>query len=253
MIGVKNDMQYYDWIKKYTDNNMSESDRSSFKNELKKNSLLSDEYNHYLKMIRERNKGSVDKLSQRFKEIDTELDKELEFKNSVSSLKRVYLKRCVGVAAAILLLISITLFIKTSVNINQITEQYWEEDRGLPLFMEPSSNVNLSDAMVNYQDGKYAIALERMSILNTNNKNDTLNYYMGNCLYKLDNLEKAKKMFKEVLKNKKSVFLEKAEYRLAFCYLPNNKNWALTLFKKIKNTPFHLYQIQAKEILKHIQ
>jgi hypothetical protein len=244
-----NDIKYFEYIRQYLDNEMSPLDKKSFEEELEKNLILKDEYNLYLSLIKGLRQNNIDALRQRFKEID----KEFEAKKTILISKKIKYKRYFAVAASIALLISITLFIKSSKNTNQIAEKYWEEDRGLPTLMGESSDIDLDRAMMYYKENKYSIALKKLLLLKTKNNNDTLNYYIGNCEYKLGNFNRAKKSFKEVLKFKKSVFFEKSEYRLAFCFLPTNKKYAIILFEKIKNTQYHLYQKQSKEILKSLQ
>jgi len=100
----ENDLNFSAYIKKYINKELSISDSKSFEDELEKNLILKNEYDQYLILIKESKQKNIDALTQRFKEIDAELDSELELKKIIPKTKRVFYKRYLLLLAAIALL-----------------------------------------------------------------------------------------------------------------------------------------------------
>jgi tetratricopeptide (TPR) repeat protein len=84
-------------------------------------------------------------------------------------------------AAAILIFAAIGGFWWFSTTQNErLYAEYFTPDPGLPTTMSSSTNFEFYDAMVDYKQGNYKIAIEKWELLESKQPgNDTLNYFLG--------------------------------------------------------------------------
>jgi hypothetical protein len=86
-MNLKNILKHSKYIKKYENNDMMPRDKLSFEEELEKNLILKDKYNRYLISTKKLRLKNIDALRQRFKEIDKELDTELQLDEALIIIK----------------------------------------------------------------------------------------------------------------------------------------------------------------------
>lgn len=153
------------------------------------------------------------------------------------------------IAAGIAMLISLSIwfFNKPSAN-EKLFETYYNPDPGLPTVMGSSDNYRFYEAMVDYKQGNYHVAIKKWEEqLLAKPGNDTLSYFLGSAHLANGNNKKALAYFNKTLNSKESVFSRDAHYYLALGQLQNdnakeaikNLNRASTerskvLLKKIK-------------------
>ena len=86
--------------------------------------------------------------------------------------------------------------------------------------MSSNTNFEFYDAMVNYKQGDYKVAIKKWTALLENNAvNDTLNYFLGMAYLANKNEKVAIPLFKTVTKNRNSYFKNDAYYYLGLAYL----------------------------------
>ena len=153
----------------------------------------------------------------------------------------------IAAGIAILLSLSIWFFNKPSPN-EKLFQTHYSPDPGLPTVMGSSDNYRFYEAMVDYKQGNYDVAIKKWEEqLLAKPGNDTLSYFLGSAHLANGNHKKAMEYFNTTLNSKESVFSNDAHYYLALVQLQNdnmeeaikNLNRASTerskaLLKKIK-------------------
>jgi tetratricopeptide (TPR) repeat protein len=80
--------------------------------------------------------------------------------------------------------------------------------------------------------------------------NDTLHYYLGVCYYQMDDPINAIRSFRTVMRQRESVWEQKAEFRLGLSLLKaEKKEEAKTVFETMSRLPRHAYREKAASIL----
>ena len=102
----------------------------------------------------------------------------------------------------------------------KLYSDHFYPDPGLPTTMSNSTNYDFYDAMVNYKQGEYKIALQKWEALDK--KNDTVNYYIGVSHLALENQEKAITYLEKSLQNTQFGLANDAYFYLGLAHLKNN-------------------------------
>jgi TolA-binding protein len=124
------------------------------------------------------------------------------------------------IAAGIVLVISLGFLVKLSVrNKTSAITNYWIEDAGFKVWMGDSDkSMALNSGMSYYRAEDYKLALEQFVKIT---QNDTALYYSGISFIKLNELDSAEKVLKQLLPE--SAYKNKSNFYLSLCYLSNNK------------------------------
>ncbi|SMC41676.1 tetratricopeptide repeat protein [Cellulophaga tyrosinoxydans] len=146
--------------------------------------------------------------------------------------------KSLSIAASILILFGSFWVFNQQPSNEKLFEHYFEPDRGLETTMSQTDNYQFNDAMVDYKNLKYDLAIEKWEILLKNKpENDTLNYFLGSAYLANNKDIKAIDYFKKVVVNQQSSFTQDAYYYLGLAYLQgNNTEAAIEYFKK-NNSP----------------
>lgn len=130
------------------------------------------------------------------------------------------------IAATVLLLLSVGgfwFFNRADPN-ERLFHEYYTQDPGLPTVMGSNDNYEFYEAMVDYKQGNYAIAIEKWGkLLEKKPENDTLNYFMGSAYLANDNALRSLRYLEQVSNDKSSKFRDDALYYLALGYLKVNR------------------------------
>lgn len=139
----------------------------------------------------------------------------------------------IGIAAGFIIALGIFWALNGSSN-QRLYNKYFKPDPGLPTTMSTSDNFVFYDAMVNYKQGDYKIAISKWEKLELKApKNDTINYFLGVAYLADKNPEKAVAYLNKTTNNAKSVFLEDAYYYLGLAYLKSDQtDAAIQAFQK---------------------
>lgn len=122
-------------------------------------------------------------------------------------------------AAAILLAIAF-LWVYSVPQNERLYAKYFTPDPGLPTVMSSNSNFEFYDAMVNYKQGEYKMAIDKWDVLKTKTpNNDTLNYFLGVAHLANKNETTAIDLLKQVTQNSNFALSDEAFYYLGLAQL----------------------------------
>ena len=193
---------------------MSPKEQGLFELRLKKNKDLQesfDEFNLLFETIEE------DGLRSKLERFHNKVVQD----KPVIKLKVSKTKFNIGIAAAatILLTMGLWFFNRPSAN-ERIFNKYYTQDPGLPTVMGTNDNYKLYEAMVDYKQEKYVIAIGKWKkLLETMPENDTLNYFLGVSQLAIDNESQAITHLKIAEKTKESIFKNEIYLFLGLAYL----------------------------------
>lgn len=155
--------------------------------------------------------------------------------------------RTLTIAASVLILIGGFWFFNQQPNNEKLFEQFFEPDRGLATVMSTTDNYDFDDAMVDYKNEKYDVAIQKWNVLlKSKPKNDTLNYFIGVAHLANKNEVKAIDYLKKTIEVENGAFALDAYYYLGLAQLKlNNAQAAIANFQK-NNSP------KSKEIISEL-
>ena len=135
---------------------------------------------------------------------------------------RSLFRRRITVAAAIIIAAGIFWFINGDSN-ERLYTKHFTPDPGLPTVMSnDNANFAFYDAMVNYKQGDYDLAISKWEKQRANSpQNDTLNYFIGSAYMANKNITRGIQFLNRVLEADQSIFKSDANYYLGLSYLRN--------------------------------
>ena len=236
----------------YVEGNLNAGDRQRFELALKTDVKLQEELLLYKIVVAGIRCEKEVEIRARLTEIDHELDAATA--NVLQIKKNPNNKYFPLIAASVtfLLLAGAIWVYKANYSKQALINRFTVADPGLPVLMGVSDHTTLDEIMSQYKQGHYENAyneLARLAAVNLNN--DTLEYYSGVLLMKLNRPQEAVFYFKKTLLFKESIFRAEAEYRLGMALWETDDNaQAHELFDKMSNTKNHPYKEQAQAILR---
>jgi hypothetical protein len=207
---------------------------------LKKNESNSDEVDGFLTLYHLM-KGDTEKIKSYLQETKKKVTQSSPKTRNISILKY---------AAIFIAVIGIGSFFFLKSNSVDYYSNYADKDPGLPVFMSIDQN-KLDNWMLDYKEEKFDIALkEGIQLAKDYPKNDTINYYLGIIQLEIKQPEKAIQSFNKI-KNKESIYFEKARFLKCIGLLETNKEKAkIELLKLSKENS--TYSKKATKIIEDI-
>ncbi len=153
------------------------------------------------------------------------------------------------IAASITILVTMGLWFFNRPNTNErLYDKYYTQDPGLPTVMGSTDNYDFYEAMVDYKQGHYKIAIGKWEKLLTQKpENDTLNYFLGVSHIANNQFERALEFLNKNKDNASSRFFDENNFYLGMTYLKMNQmNKAKTFLEKSEMP-------ESKEVLKSLQ
>jgi tetratricopeptide (TPR) repeat protein len=251
---MKNELDYSLYIERYLDGEMSKEEKLWFTRELKGSP--------YLKKELELRKN----LNDAIRETDViDFRKQLKgvFETShVETLGRsrifpVSRRIAVGLSALVIAVSGglLSLLSNHHMENREIFETYFKPaEPGLTYRSEQNeADIELRNAMQFYENGKYEQALRGFeSVLRSDSTRIGLNLYSGISQMEIERYNDANTSFHAIIDNNYILYIEQAEWYLAFCYLmTNDLTKAEEQFGMIADRKGY-YQHQARKILKKI-
>ena len=131
---------------------------------------------------------------------------------------------------------------------------YYQPDAALLIRGTNSQNATLIQAFQMYENKEYTNALTLFSqVLDTDSENIPVQFYSGISNIELGQYQNALHPFNYIIEHKQNLYVERAEWYAALCFLKLNENEnAVDLFRKISLSGSS-YKDKAHEILKSIQ
>ncbi|RKE98311.1 tetratricopeptide repeat protein [Ichthyenterobacterium magnum] len=215
----------FELIERYLLNTMSETEFISFNETLKTDSLLKEKVENCritLQAIEEQ--SLIEKFDTFHQEITLENNSKII--SLSDNVKQVKWYKKYTVAASIILLLGLSgiWYLSSTQNPKQLYNKYFNVDPGLPTIMsDNTSHFKFYDAMVNYKQGEYIIAISKWEALLKNKpQNDTLNYFIGVAHLANKNEDAAIKFLDNVILNSNTTFKNEAYHYLGLAYLKTN-------------------------------
>jgi len=251
---MKNELDYSVFIERYLDGEMQKDEMLWFTRELKGNSVLKKELE-----LRHRVNEAIRETE--VMDFRRQLQEVME-KSVVEEGRHVHSYQPKKLAAAITLLIviisasTILMIFNRNMNNQEIYSSYFRPaETGITFRAEGSNNdMELRTAMQYYDEGKYEKALLAFEkILNADSTRVGLNLYSGISQMEIKRYSDANKSFRKIIDNDYILYMEQAEWYLAFCYLmTNNRTKAEEQFAIIAERK-GFYQHQARKILRRMR
>ncbi len=247
------EIDYAAFIERYLDREMSQEEQLWFTRELKGNALLNKE----LRLREAVNRAVAETEVMAFRDQLNAIYEGSDIRVHSRPEKPVRRKLAmVSAFAAAFGLLLLLLFSNRNYNNIEIYNKYFSPvEAGFTFRAEGNIMDNdLRTAMQYYESGDYAKALAYFEkILNTDKSRIGLNLYSGISQMELEKYNDARKSFNQIINNNYILYLEQAEWYLAFCYLMTNEtDKAREQFAMIENRR-GFYHKQARKILRHIK
>lgn len=247
------DLKHIEQIEQYCEGKMSLEEKSAFEAKLFIDEDLKDELELYKTIVSSFKSTKEESVRTKLKEIDAELDKGFNLNTNRSSTT-IKNKNYFAIAASVTIiigLISYFMFFYTSKD--KLIASFEVEEPGLPVLMGSSSNVIFDDGMSTYKQNDFQSSLPIFeNLLKDNPASDTLNYFVGIILSRMNKHNEAMPFFETVVMNSNSSFQSKASYYLGLCYWKTNDMFkAKEIFKQISQDSSSPFSEKATEILKH--
>jgi len=206
-------------IDKYLIGKINKEERQLLESKIDESSVFSEEVKLRQEMIASIKKQDRKHLRKELNELYQ------ESKNEKPTVRYFY-----WAAASVAIIIVSFLFLFYPSNKSELFQAYYQP------FPEPpalrGSAGDKSEAMLAYSKGQYQKALTIFS--SSPESSDSLSLYIGNCLLNLNQEEKAKEHFTEILKGKNESLKEHAQWYLVLSYIKNdNIDRASQLLEKI--------------------
>lgn len=220
----------------YLDKKLDPKQAAELENSLRNDRTMQEEY-QYLLLARET--IQLNAINQRVLSVRQSLEQKTVGKKTAPAVLRSFQHVGVRVAAAIVLLLGITIFYKyVSVNGQSVyNKQFIDYELSNPRGQNTS---NAEEEF--YQDKKWNdVVTDYQSMVNPSNKQSFL---AGMAEMKLDRFPQAITLFENILNSKSgdNGFHEEAEYYLSLAYLKNHEEVkAIQMIGKIKSNPSHTY------------
>ena len=252
---MKEKINYWEFIDRYLDNDLSGPELNWFEKELDSNSKLQAE----LKLQKELNEAlgqnDILDLREKLNVIHEMVDPEPKRKR----MKRTLSKNWAGIAAAsAVILVAIGFLLTNSINPVQTAEELFDqhyEPYIIPTNYRSAADINnvFHMALVEYGNQDYQKALqlfEKVLIEDEFRMDVTLLTGISNL--EIENYNRANSSFQKVINHNDNLFIEQAEWYLALCYLKTGEQEKAQLqFGKII-ADNSLYKKEAEDILKKL-
>ena len=152
------------------------------------------------------------------------------------------------IAASIAVLVTLSIWFFTRPNANEkLYNEYFTPDPGLPTVMGDNDNYAFYEAMVDYKQGNYDMAIQKWKKLHIlKPENDTLNFFIGAAHMANKNPEESITYLEKNQENLNSSFNEETKYFLALAYLHSQQ------IEKAKKTLKDLKLKKAQKLLSEL-
>lgn len=221
-------------IERYLKGTMSFEERNSFEKQLKTDKQLRRQVDD-TRVIFSGIRKAV--LQEKLNVLHEDLIENREVSNYPPKILR-YNFKTLSIAASVLILIGSFWFLNKQTNNEKLFNQFFEPDRGLATLMSKTNSYAFDDAMVDYKNAKYDLAIKKWKILlESKPKNDTLNYFIGVAELANSNETKAIAYLEKATESENGAFTQDGYYYLGLAHLKlNNIQTAIENLKK-NNSP----------------
>lgn len=249
---MNDNLKYALLVDRYVNGEMNKEEIMSFEEKLQKNKYLQAD----VQLENDLNTVLAQKDILEFRQKVAEvMIRQNEIKQPVK-IFRLTSRRIQLAAASITILIlvsaSLFLFLPRQSSNTKLFEKYYDSDR--PVHVTRSGDVDLVEALRNYQQKNYEQAILLFNdVLITDPNNSAIRFYTGISFIETEKFTDAISCFQEIIRNNHSLYVEPAEWHLGLSYLRNgDEDLAVAQFKKVAADDISYYNSKATEILKQM-
>lgn len=249
---MNDNLKYALLVDRYVNGEMNKEEIMSFEEKLQKNKYLQAD----VQLENDLNTVLAQKDILEFRQKVAEvMIRQNEIKQPVK-IFRLTSRRIQLAAASITILIlvsaSLFLFLPRQSSNTKLFEKYYDSDR--PVHVTRSGDVDIVEALRNYQQKNYEQAILLFNdVLITDPNNSAIRFYTGISFIETEKFTDAISCFQEIIRNNHSLYVEPAEWHLGLSYLRNgDEDLAVAQFKKVAADDISYYNSKATEILKQM-
>jgi len=210
-------------IERYLNDTMPDEQRNQFKDQLNTDyefRLLVDDVKVMLLGIESASlKNNLEQFHDEMVPVKT-LDQQTT-SETAARLKKTRIKMIKFMAAAAVIIFVGSFWLESRSNsTDRLFAKHFSPDPGLPTTMGENENFEFYDAMVNYKQGDYPTAISKWQpLLSSEQKNDTLHYFIGVAHLANGNEKEAINYLQKLTDNDSDSFQEETAYYLGLAYL----------------------------------
>lgn len=254
---MENELNYSEFIERYLDKEMGESELMWFKKELDNNPELQKELELRMSINNAVNEKEVMDLRHQLEETFSPSFSEKTHKKPIPA---IFKKKYMGLASVISVLVAgsfvLLFFLNKSLTNEEIFDRYYTPYEASLNFRAGSVVVDqdLRNAMQFYENKDFRNALILFEkILKDDGSRIELNLYSGISHMEVKEYNNANKKFQTIIDHKYNLYIEQAEWYLGFCYLmTDNTDKAAKQFRQITENGGY-YSAKAGEILNRMR
>jgi tetratricopeptide (TPR) repeat protein len=196
----------------YLLNELDKGEQLAFLARLDTNASLKEEFDEFNKLFSAVEEAGIrERMNQYHKTFGSNSSKETTTK------KGFPFRINYGIAASVVLLLALgsIWYFNAQDKTEKLFDEFYSPDPGLPTVMGNTNDYDFYEAMVAYKHGDYDQAIEKWEkLLETEQRNDTLNYFLASAQMARGEEEAAKVGFSKVIAMKGSVFADDAYFYL---------------------------------------
>lgn len=228
-------------FERYLMDEMEVTERSHFLNDLEADAQLKSQFLEFKAMFRAIEEVGLRESMDRFHS---------EMEGSSTKIIQFPMARLYKIAAIVVLLLGTGLWFVLRQNTDErLYKEYFTADPGLPTVMGTNDNYAFYEAMVDYKQGKYKVAIQKWQLLlGQKGTNDTLNYFLGAAHMANGETAASIPFFQRVLGNDGSAFYNDAAFYQALAQLKLGKHEAaLENLEKCSGEKARALELKLKE------
>ena len=252
---MENLSNYKDYIQPFLDGELSREELDKISKELESNAVLAEDIKLYREVDQAIKEQDVMDLRKRLNIIHNSLDGKVRQPKYVPRYKKVLSYAAI---ASVAVLISVGVFYKLN-NRKLSDEKIFENYEPYEVTMvyrsaDTDARKMLNLAMQKYEARDYKTAISLFEqILNKDPEDLKAELYSGISNMEIQRFSEANRSFNKIINHDDNLYVEQAEWALAFSYLMNgNRKESKDLFNEIANKDGY-YQEDAQEIVKRIK
>jgi tetratricopeptide (TPR) repeat protein len=145
-------------------------------------------------------------------------------------------------------------YMQSPVSTEEIYSEYYEPYEATITFRSADTELNslLTQAYMKYQEQEYNEALRLFDAVLQKRKDMAANLYSGISYMEIEKYQKARSSFENVIEDKNNLFLDQAKWYMAMCHVKlNNLNEAKDLLRELSEESLY-YKKPSKEVMRKL-
>ncbi|HEC42139.1 hypothetical protein LCGC14_2902990 [marine sediment metagenome] len=249
--------KYEEFIQPFLDGELSREELDWFSKELESNAVLAEDIRLYREVDSAIREQDVMDLRDQLDVIHNAIGDPSQESVSPSRYRKVLSYAAI---ASLAILVSLGVLLKVQHNKltnDQIFEKHYEPYEVTMIYRSAESDYQrvLSQAMTFYESGEFHNAINLFEdILIKDPADMASSLYSGISYMETEQYIQADEKFQKIINHNDNLFVDQAEWYLAFCYLHTGQNLeARGHFKEIANSESSFYSKKAKKIMRSIK